>query len=196
MKRAAELRAAALQRKQQEQQARQQQQNLLKMNKKKVQNAIKTQQRKVAVYKPAVVNPAVTYKPTVTAPVPLGALRRTLPVVRPTVPTKLPGIQPAVVTAQMRTQIAPRTTITAGVTSTPYVQRLQPKPQVTPRVYTAPAAATPATSQITRVTVASTTPGYTGKSRILLSYHYRSYAKMADILIFLFLFTLKCTSLV
>ena len=164
MKRAAELRAAALQRKQQEQQARQQQQNLLKMNKKKVQNAIKTQQRKVtSVYKPPAVNPAVTYKPTVTAPVPLGALRRTLPVVRPTVPTKLPGIQPAVVTAQMRTQIAPRTTVTAGVSPTPYVQRLQPKPQVTQRVYVAPAQAT-STSQISRATVAAATPGYTGRS--------------------------------
>ena len=46
MRRAAEMKAAALERKQQEQQAKQQQQHILKMNKKKVQNAIKTQQRK------------------------------------------------------------------------------------------------------------------------------------------------------
>jgi len=135
MRRAAELRAAALQRKQQEQQARQQQQNLLKINKKKVQNAIKTQQKKGVVLK-TIVNTPVTYKPTVTAPVPLGALRRTLPVVRPAVPAKPPGIQPVRLTPQIRTQIAPRTTVPSASTSTPYVQRLQPKPQVTQRSYT------------------------------------------------------------
>ena len=169
MKRAAELRAAALQRKQQEQQARQQQQNLLRMNKKKVQNAIKTQQRKVAVYKPPVVNPAVTYKPTVTAQVPLGALRRTLPVVRPTVPSKLPGIQPVGVT-QMRPQIAPRTTImNTATTPTPYIQRLQPKPQVTQASQIRIAAPTSVASQITRPGLPATTGAYTGNACLLLS---------------------------
>ena len=136
MRRAAELRAAALQRKQQEQQARQQQQNLLKMNKKKVQNAIKTQQRKGVVYKTTVANTPVTYKPTVTAPVPLGALRRTLSFVRPAVPAKPLGIQTVGLTPQMRTQIVPRTTVSSASTTTPFVQRLQPKPQVTQRAYT------------------------------------------------------------
>ena len=132
IRRAAEIRAAALQRKQQEQQARQQQQNLLKMNKKKVQNAIKTQQRRGTG-----VNPPITYKPTVTAPVPLGALRRTLPVVRPAVPAKIPGIQTVGLTQQMRTQIAPRAMASGMSASAQYVQRLQPKAQVAQRVYTA-----------------------------------------------------------
>lgn len=153
MRRAAELRAAALQRKQQEQQARQQQQNLLKMNKKKVQNAIKTQQRKGVVFK-TTINTPVTYKPTVTAPVPLGALRRTLPVVRPAVPAKPLGIQPVGSTPQMRTQIVPRTTVTSASTSTPYVQRLQPKPQVTQRAYT-PSVPT----QISRANTSAAVPG-------------------------------------
>ncbi|KAL9957398.1 hypothetical protein ACROYT_G039030 [Oculina patagonica] len=135
LRRAAELRAAALQRKQQEQQARQQQQHLLKLNKKKVQNAIKTQQRRGVAYKPNVVNPPVTVKQTVAPPLPLG-VRRTLPVVRPVVPTKLPGVQTVGLTPQMRTQIVPRTMVSTASTSTPFVQRLQPKPQVTQRVYT------------------------------------------------------------
>ena len=106
------------------------------MNKKKVQNAIKTQQRKGAVYKPTAVNPPVTYKPTVSAPLPLG-VRRTLPVVRPAVPTKLPGVQAVGLTPQVRPQIVPRTMVGSVSTSTQYVQRLQPKPQVTQqRVYT------------------------------------------------------------
>ena len=135
MRRAAELRAAALQRKQQEVQARQQQQNLLKMNKKKVQNAIKTQQRKGVVFK-TTANTPVTYKPTVTAPVPIGALRRTLPVVRPALPAKPSGIQTVGLAPQMRTHIVPRTTVTSTSTPTPFVQRLQPKPQVTQRAQT------------------------------------------------------------
>ena len=163
LKRAAELRAAALQRKQQEQQARQQQQHLLKMNKKKVQNAIKTQQRKVAVYKPAVVNPPVTYKPIVTPPVPTGVLRRTVPIVRPTLPAKLPGIQPMGF-QQVRTQIAPRATVNTATTSTPYIQRLQPKPQVTPHVYAAPPV-----GQIPQAAVPAAASGYTGKSGLLLA---------------------------
>lgn len=154
MRRAAELRAAALQRKQQEQQARQQQQHLLKMNKKKVQNAIKTQQRKGVVYKTTVVNTPVTYKPTVTAPVPLGALRRTLPVVRPAVPAKPPGIQSVGLTPQMRTQIVPRTILSSAATSTSSVQRLQPKPQVTQRVYS-PTAPT----QMSRAATSAAVPG-------------------------------------
>ena len=149
LRRAAELRAAALQRKQQEQQARQQQQNLLKINKKKVQNAIKTQQRKGVVLK-TTVNTPVTYKPTVTAPVPLGALRRTLPVVRPAVPAKPPGIQ----TVRLTPQIVPRTIVTSASTSTPYVQRLQPKPQVTQRAYT-PSVPT----QISRADTSAAVPG-------------------------------------
>ena len=153
MRRATELRAAALQRKQQEQQARQQQQNLLKMNKKKVQNAIKTQQRKGVVYK-TTVNTPVTYKPTVTAPVPLGALRRTLPVVRPAVPAKPPGIQTVGLTPQMRTQIVPRTIVTSPSTTTSFVQRLQPKPQVTQRSYT-PSVPT----QVSRANTSAAVPG-------------------------------------
>ena len=153
MRRAAELRAAALQRKQQEQQARQQQQNLLKMNKKKVQNAIKTQQRKAVVYK-TTANTPVTSKPTVTAPVPLGALRRTLPVVRPAVPAKPPGIQTVGLTPQMRTQIVPRTIVTSPSTSTSFVQRLQPKPQVTQRAYT-PSVPT----QVSRANTSVAVPG-------------------------------------
>ena len=153
MRRAAELRAAALQRKQQEQQARQQQQNLLKMNKKKVQNAIKTQQRKGVVLK-TTVNTPVTYKPTVTAPVPIGALRRTLPVVRPVVPAKPPGIRTVGLTPQMKTQIVPRTIVTSASSPTPYVQRLQPKPQVTQRAYT-PSVPT----QISRANTSAAVPG-------------------------------------
>ena len=154
MRRAAELRAAALQRKQQEQQARQQQQNLLKMNKKKVQNAIKTQQRKGVVYKTTVANTPVTYKPTVTAPVPLGALRRTLSFVRPAVPAKPLGIQTVGLTPQMRTQIVPRTTVSSASNTTPFVQRLQPKPQVTQRAYT-PSVPT----QISRANTSAPVPG-------------------------------------
>lgn len=153
MRRAAEIRAAALQRKQQEQQARQQQQNLVKMNKKKVQNAIKTQQRKGVVYK-STVNTPVSYKTTVTAPVPLGALRRTLPVVRPAVPAKPPGVQTVGLTPQMRTQIVPRTIVTSASASTPFVQRLQPKPQVTQRAYT-PSVST----QIARTSTSTAVPG-------------------------------------
>ena len=153
MRRATELRAAALQRKQQEQQARQQQQNLLKMNKKKVQNAIKTQQRKGVVYK-TTVNTPVTYKPTVTAPVPLGALRRTLPVVRPAVPAKPQGIQTVGLTPQIRTQIVPRTIVTSPSTTTSFVQRLQPKPQVTQRTYT-PSVPT----QVSRANTSAAVPG-------------------------------------
>lgn len=164
LKRAAELRAAALQRKQQEQQARQQQQHLLKINKKKVQNAIKTQQRKVTVLKPATANSSVTYKPAVTPPVPPGVLRRTLPVVGPTVPTKLQGIQSVSFTSQVRTQIAPRTTMnTAASPTAHYAQRLQPKPQVTQRIYTVPATTAAVTaSHTSRVKVPVTSPGYTG----------------------------------
>ena len=128
IRRAAEMRAAALQRKQQEQQTRQQQQHLLKMNKKKVQNAIKTQQRKGTGNKPIVVNQPVTLKPAVTPPVPLGALRRTLPAVRPAVP-KPSGVQ----SAGLRPQIVPRPTV---ANSTQSVQWLQPKPQVSQRVPT------------------------------------------------------------
>lgn len=128
IRRAAEIRAAALQRKQQEQQARQQQQHLLKMNKKKVQNAIKTQQRKGTGNKPTVVNQPVTFKPAVTPPVPLGAIRRTLPVVRPAVPKPI-GIQ----SLGLKPQIAPRPMVANSAQS---VQRLQPKPQVSQRVYT------------------------------------------------------------
>ncbi|XP_029214367.2 nucleosome-remodeling factor subunit BPTF-like isoform X2 [Acropora millepora] len=129
VKRAAELRAAALQRKQQEQQARQQQQHLLKMNKKKVQNAIKTQQRKVTVLKPA--PPSTTYKATVAPPVPPGVLRRTLPVVPLTVSNKIPGIAVAIA-PPVRTQSPARTKFNTAVS--PHVQRLQPKPTVTQRV--------------------------------------------------------------
>ena len=128
IRRAAEIRAAALQRKQQEQQARQQQQHLLKMNKKKVQNAIKTQQRKGTGNKPTVVNQPVTFKPAVTPPVPLGAIRRTLPVVRPAVPKPI-GIQ----SLGLKPQIVPRPMVANSAQS---VQRLQPKPQVSQRVYT------------------------------------------------------------
>ena len=129
VKRAAELRAAALQRKQQEQQARQQQQHLLKMNKKKVQNAIKTQQRKVTVLKPAL--PSVTYKATVTPPVPPGVLRRTLPVVPLTASNKVSGIAVGIA-PPVRTQSPARATF--NTTASPHVQRLQPKPTVTQRV--------------------------------------------------------------
>lgn len=163
LRRAAELRAAALQRKQQEQQARQQQQHLLKMNKKKVQNAIKTQQRKGAVYKPTVVNPPVTVKPTVAAPLPLG-VRRTLPVVRPAVPTKPPGIQTVGLTPQMRTQIVPRTMVSSASTSTPFVQRLQPKPQVTQRVFTPSVP-----PQISRAGTAAVPGGYTANTGIIFT---------------------------
>lgn len=153
LKRAAELRAAANQRKQQEQQARQQQQHLLKMNKKKVQNAIKTQQKKIAVLKPAVASPSVTYKPTVAPPVPPGVLRRTLPVLTPTVSTKLPGTASGIA-PQMRTQIA---RLALNRAATPHVQRLQPKPTVIQRVNQTQAAS----SQITRAHVPVTPLGNT-----------------------------------
>lgn len=58
-KRAEELRVAALQRKQQQEQAKQQI-NLLKQNRKKVQNAIKTQQRKTTtIFNKPVIQPAL-----------------------------------------------------------------------------------------------------------------------------------------
>ena len=89
-----------------------------------------------------------------TAPVPLGALRRTLPVVRPAVPAKPPGIQTVGLTPQMRTQVVPRTIVTSASASTPFVQRLQPKPQVTQRAYT-PSVPT----QISRANTSAVVPG-------------------------------------